>query len=313
MTEARSLKGMARGIYLVGNPLNLSELYLLVVKNKKTEEMVVHYARRYNRDLEIPIKEALKRYLHIWSRKDENFTEFQRFCKSRRTYQIIKQWVFAERQKRADVDDTKRDRYEIPGGEFVDEPQTCFEIRGEACCAREFGEETDGLFVVNPKTKESLFHPIESHVHCYYLDDYDLPPGNFRYEVWLYWIDKVVPRIDSDGNQLFDKHGFPAPGPTGAAGETFAAFYMPIERLNDQNFHLTHGHIMQLALRQRICEGHPEYTEAWEHFVKNFPDMSDVLRTEQPKEIPTIIAENLSAEESFLRAMNGVRPLHATA
>ena len=307
--EVAHKKGMARTIYMPDPD------HLLVVKCRKTEDAIIRYARNYRRDLTNEVQKALRRYAHIWASKDENLTERILFLKSRRAYSMVREWAFEERAKRSDLQNTKRDAYEIPGGiifdwEFSDYPNSY----GEIAAARETVEET-GFNIVDPETKGNMFRPICPRTRVLFEDDYDIEvKSNFRYEAWVYWVTDVVPRIDDETNKpLFDFRGFLEPRPTGVEGETFAAFYIPIEKLHNGtygdyrgNFHLKHAEFMKIALRQKVAEGRKEYLPALEHFEKTFPAYTG-LAEKQPEEIPKAPPDQVySNEEAWNRAVAGV-------
>ena len=192
---------------------------------------------------------------------------------------------------------------EILPDEFVDHPDDY----GEWACAREFVEES-GLVSVDEKTKENLFYLIER----WWEDDHDLPRGNFNYENLVYWISEARSNPDENGIITRDTKGFPLPSNRGAPGETFAAFYIEVERLSGDNFHRKHAHIVRSALSQLATEGHDEYRPALEHFQENFPIITS-LRNEKPSIenlIETVqIKTVLSSEEEFAKAMAGVTPI----
>ena len=305
-------QGMARTIYMP------DPYHLLVVKCRKTEDAIIRYAQNYRRDLPDVVRKSLRHYTHVWASKDEELEELServRFLKSRRAYSMVREWAFAERAKHSDLQSTKRDAYEIPGGmildnEFVDYPDNY----GEMAAIREMVEET-GFIIVNLSTKENFFHPMNPRIATFFEDDYEIEAeGNFRYEAWIYWVTDVVPLIDEKTKKpLFDTRGFPEPRPTGVETETFAAFYMPIEKLhngisNDRrgNFHFKHAEFMKIALRQKVAKGRKEYLPALEHFEKTFPEFTG-LSKKQPKEIPEMpVIKECSGEEAWIRATTGV-------
>ncbi len=290
-------KGMALPIFMP------DPSHLLVVKGRKTEDMVITYAKSYQRDLPGHVKRALDQYNKVWARSA--WPERVQFFRSRASYCVIRDWVNAERSKRADVPNTKRDRLALVGGEvlpneFVDHPDDY----GEWACAREFVEES-GLVIVDEATKENLFHFVERH----WSQDFDSPPGNITYENVVYWITEARSKPDENGNMIRDTKGFPLPRDRGVQGETFAAFYIEIDRLTKENFHWKHAHVVRSALLQKVAAGHEEYRPALEHF-EQFPEITSLYP--EPSVAPEVEEEPaslLSEADEFAQAMAGVTPI----
>lgn len=288
-----SQKGMALAIFMP-NPR-----YLLVVKGRKFEDMIIAYARSYARELPNYVRDALAEYAKIWANK--KLPERVQFMRSRNAYCCVRDWVRGEGEKRADVPDAKRDKLALVGGgifdnEFVDYPDTY----GEFALVREAVEESR-LVVVDEKTRQNLFYLINR----YWEQDRERPRGNITYENLVYWVNEAR-------SATVDENGFPAPGDRGVQGETFAAFYLEVDRITPDNFHRKHGHIVRNALRKKVQEenGHI-YRPALEHFEQHFPgELYSLHKEKQELEITEPeISPALSDAEALARAMEGVTPL----
>jgi len=277
--------------------------YLLVAKGRKTEDAIIEDAKSYRRDLPDKIKRSLDRYSKIWASKNPDFTERQRFFKTRDAYTCIKTWAFAENEKRMDVPFRKPDRLEMIGG-IIDEYE--FEHHpidyGDYSLPREFCEES-GLIIVDSNLN-NMFEDIAT----FYEKDRTLSEDNCEYKQRLYWIVGAT-RKDGAGQELKDKNGFPNPRSTGVKNETFPAFYIEVKRLVPHNFHRKHAFFLKYALEWRIELGETQYQESLEH-MKSAGFVEITLPTKPTiRHMPNKKPENVSDEELFLREMADVRPL----
>lgn len=273
--------------------------HLLVVKGRKYEDMIISYARSYARELPASINKALKVYSAIWTKK--NMPERVQFFRSRETYCIIRDWVKSEGEKRADVPNAKRDKLALVGGEILDNEFTDYHDEyGEYACVREVVEES-GLIIVDETSKSNLFYQIDQ----YWEQDRESPKGTITYQNLVYWVTEAR-------SQTRDKNGFPSPRDRGVQGETFASFYLEIERINSDNFHRKHGYIVREALRKKVSEaGGEKYIPALKHLEEEFPgEIPYSLHLEKQIDIiEPVASRNLTDSEEFAKAMAGVSPL----
>ena len=294
------ISGSVRLVYMP------SPEFVLVAKGRKTEDAVITYARSYKRDLPEFVRNNLEYYQRIWRINDPQFTERKKFFRTRDAYVSIRQWAFAEREKRSDLPWMKPDRLELIGGmidpyECNDHPDDYAEFAGP----REMSEEA-GLIMVDADRK-NLFEQVG----LFFEDDRAIPiTGNGQYEQWLYWVHDVMVNRNDEGNEMRDEHGFADPRHTGVKEETFPPFYLEVTRLSPINFHKKHAFFLRTALEWAIARGNEEYRPALEHMKgAGFEEIQ--LLTERPPmpEPPVELEEKLSAEELFLQEMADVRPL----